>query len=178
MKKVLSAILITIVIAPIIAFSQDPSCEYIISLKSVNDSVYSYKFIIEDDFNKQSLDSIREYVKKGMNNWNETENAILESDKNQKLIIGHQSDYCYPNGKKNQLRIIVARQNKIDNHVELMYSYATVQPFTTEILIPSFKEGERKTEIFTYKQRYPKDRPKKYEYKEYRIFHKRLILFK
>ena len=160
------------------SFAQDPTCTYTITLQEVNDSLYTYQFFLQDDSWRPTLDSMRSYLRKGINPGGTTENAVMESEEGKKVLIAYSSEYCYPRDEPDQLRIVVARKSKVDSSsVELMYTYTRLDLYT-EILIPAFREGKRDTEIYQYKERYLSEEPKQYDSRPYWVFNKRLIVIK
>ena len=158
------------------SFAQDPTCTYTITLQEVNDSLYTYQFFLQDD-SRPTLDSMRSYLRKGINPGGTTENAIMESEDGKNVLIAYSSEYCYPRDEPDQLRIVIARKRKMEGSIELMYTYSRLELYT-EILIPAFREGERDTEIYQYKERYLSEEPKQHDSRPYRVFNKRLIVIK
>ena len=154
-------ILFLFILVPFKIFSQDPNCEFLITLKSIDENKYSYKIIIEFDFEKRPIDSLKMSLKRVWNDWQSLDSAILKTDTNKKIIVGYLSDYCYPRWENtDQLRIIIARKRKKDNKIELMYSSSQLIAQTpTEIIIEKFKNGKRKSEIFVYDKGYEDNAP-------------------
>lgn len=166
-------------ILPFLGFCQDPSCQYVVTIKNVEDSLYTYYIILEDDnHQRQALDSIVSNLKRGWDNWQNVQAALLEPEHNRKALIGTFGGYCYPNGEKDQLRIVIARESKKNGNIELMYSYAPVKPFVTEVEIDNFHPGKRGNEIYEYREGYGDDAPQDYDFITYRALHKRIIYLK
>ena len=172
-------IVLIISILPFIGFGQDPSCQYVVTIKNVQDSLYTYYIILEDDmYQRQALDSIVSNLKKGWDNWRNVDGALLKSEHNRKALIGTFGGYCYPNAERDQLRIVIARKSKKYGNIELMYSYAPVKPFVTEVVVDNFYQGERENEIYEYTEGYGDDALQEYDFITYRTLHKRIIYLK
>ena len=129
---------------------QDPSCKFAITLKNVNINKYSYKFFTETDYDKISKDSIAIYLKKGKTIGGEhTESSISKSTNGNSLITTYYSDYCYPNSRaKNQLRIIISRENKETREIDFMYTNCPLEAGKADIIVDKFQKGERESEIY------------------------------
>lgn len=152
----LTLLLFLLLFVPIKIFAQDPNCEYIITLKGIKEHKYSYKLIVEYEYEKMPIDSIKTSLQRIWDGWQGIQSSILKTNSNKKIMIGYLSDHCYPRQENtDQLRIIIARKRKRDNKVELMYSLSNLIPETqTEIIIEKFKAGRRKSEVFVYEKDY------------------------
>lgn len=181
MKKYLRFIILILIITPSYCFSQDPSCEFIISMGNIEDRKYDYKIIIQYDYEKENIGSIKAKLE---TRWEfeyslPIESALLKSYSDNKILVGYISDYCYPNRNiENQLRIIIARKEKEKKHVELMYALCKLVPSRTEILIDQFQSGQRKCEIFEHHENYLNNKNVDYGHNQYLNLNTRKIYLK
>ncbi len=180
MKRYLRLIFFILIFIPSYCFSQDPSCEFIITLENVKNKHYDYKIIIQYDYEKENFDSVK---KKLESNWEFSfrtiESSLLKSNSNHKIIVGYLSDYCYPNSDiDNQLRIIIARKEKEHNNVELMYTLCKLVPSRTEIFIKKFQRGLRENEVFEYEEDYINNKNIDYGHQQYLNLNSRKIYLK
>jgi len=138
-------------------FSQDPSCQFVVNINDIDESKYDYKIIIDYQYDKEPIDAVKEKLYKNweLNYWGTVESSILKSNIGNKMLIGYKSDYCYPsNSITDQLRIIIARRKKGNTNIEFMYGLCPLVPSRTEIIIDTFKSGQRKCEVFEYEKDY------------------------
>lgn len=168
-------------IMPSIGFAQDPSCEFIITIENVQDHSYDYKIIIQYDFEKESMDLIKQRITTYWDNknWIPMETTVFKSNSNNRILVGYLSDYCYPNQNlENQLRIIIARRKKGTNTIKLMYSSCKLIPHRTEIIVKKFKSGQRDCEIFEYENDYFNNENVDYNRNQYLNLNSRKIYLK
>lgn len=157
MRRYFRLIILILLTIPSYCFSQDPGCEFIITMGNIENNQFDYKIIIQYDYEKENIDSIKEKLK---TNWELSysppiESSLLKSNSKNKILVGYLSDYCYPNNSiENQLRIIIARKEKGKNNVELMHTLCKLVPSRTEIFIQKFQRGERESEVFEYEEDY------------------------
>lgn len=172
--------LLLFLVVPIKMFSQDPNCELIVTLKEIDEHKYAYKLLVEFDYEKSPIDSIKIGLESVWNGWQGIQSAILKTDSNKKILVGYISDYCYPRqDNTDQLRIIVARKRKRDNKIELMHSSSNLIAQTrTEIIIEKFKAGQKKTEIFEYERDYIEHEGNIKSYNQGLNLNKRMIYLK
>jgi len=181
MKQYFKLIILILITIPSYCFSQDPSCEFIINVENIDNIKYDYKIIIQYDYEKESIDSIKEKLE---TRWEfdyslPIESAILKSYANNKILVGYISDYCYPNhNMENQLRIIIARKEKEKNDVELMYASSKLVPSRTEIIIKNFQSGKRESEVFEYLKEYVNKKNVDYGHQQYLVLNSRKIYVK
>lgn len=181
MKLYFKLTIFILIILPSHGFSQDPSCDFVITLENVQDNTYEYKTIIEYDYEKEDIDSIKEKIKTNWENknWILMENTLLKSNSNNKILVSYLSDYCYPNQNiENQLRIIIARRKKGTNIIKLMYGMCKLIPHRTEIIIKKFKSGQRQCEIFEYKKDSLNNENVDYDHNQYLSLKSRKIYLK
>lgn len=142
-------ILISILITNF-TFGQDPSCEYFLTFKDVQSDLYDYEILVEDDAEKQSVESIKKQFE-GNYSLKKLDCALFKSENGKEIISGFRDDYCYPNSEiEEQLRIIVARKNKKTTEIEIMYATAPLGTRRTKIEIEKFVSGKRDVEIYSF----------------------------
>jgi hypothetical protein len=143
-------IVLFVLLSSLRTLGQDPSCEYSITLQDVDINKYSYKFFTETDYDKIATDSIISYLKKGKNIGREhTESTLSKATKGKSLITTYYSDYCYPNSSiKNQLRIIISRENKKTRKIEFMFTSCPLTAGKADIMVEKFQKGERECAIY------------------------------
>lgn len=148
-------IVIFFLLSSLRVLGQDPSCTFAITLKNVDINKYSYRFFTETDY-KTSKDSITIYLKEGKTIGEEhTESSISKSTNGKSLITTYYSNNCYPKwGAKNQLRIIISRENKKTREIDFMYTNCPLAPRKVDVIVDKFQKGERKYEIYNTREIY------------------------
>lgn len=130
MKKLL---ILTAVLITNLAFGQDPSCEYFLTLKDVQSDLYDYEILVEDDAEKQYVENIKKQFQ-GNYSLEALDCTLFKSEKGKEIILGFRDDYCYPRSDiEEQLRIIVARKDKKTAEIEIMYATAPLGTRRTKI---------------------------------------------
>lgn len=163
-------------ILPFLSLAQDPSCEFMITLKDIDHNKYDYNILLDYGYEKKPIKKIKKILKIDWKNYyNDVKCAILKADNNKAILVGYSSNYCYPNGSKEQLRVIVARKKKKGKKVKLMYASTDLLPRSNEIIISKFKKGKRKTNVYTFKEVYPSKSEPNYNQYKYRSLHSRKI---
>ncbi|AZQ44098.1 hypothetical protein [Nonlabens ponticola] len=143
-------LLATFLLAPSVAFAQDPSCEFIINLHNVDLEKYDYKFIIEHRHEKYDLVQLKEWLAADWDSFNNDKPySVLESEAGNQILMHYERGYCYPQSRNDdQLRITIARKNKRENTIELMNTSCSLMSGTTEIHASKFQIGKRDHEVF------------------------------
>jgi hypothetical protein len=161
MKYFYQWLLLVVLALPTYSFSQDLSCEFIITLEQIDDQKYDYRLIVEHQYSKESIATVQQQLE---TNWQHAyaqhvKSAILQSGTEGKMLVGYTGGYCYPTyGDEQQLRLIIARKERATNTVELLYTTCKLMPNTTEFFVRNFKAGKRDSEVYTYHKIYTVDK--------------------
>lgn len=171
MKSLIVTLLI--VITTQMAWSQDPSCEYVITIEQTTDSLYAYSLYIEDT-PLESTDVIVAFLEKEETLQTYGQMEVFASVEGGEKLVIYYGTYCYPLGTADQLRLFISRQHKVTGDIEVMYTTAPVVSGLTDIHFPDFREGERSNTIYIRKDPMVKASWSKYN-NMVRIFQKRII---
>ena len=138
------------------AMGQDPSCEFIITLKNVNVKKYSYTFFTDKEYNKVSSNDISTNIKNEEQIGNKhTESSLSKSEDGKSTITTYYSDYCYPSTKiSNQLRIVIRRENIKTGHVDFLFADCPLKDGKSNIIVEKFHKGKREYEVYEMIGRY------------------------
>lgn len=142
-------LLILVILTTHLAFSQDPSCEYQVTLNDVQSNLYDYEIILEDQYEKIPIDTIAKLLRNNVSL--SLGYAFFKTQDGKEIILGSKSGYCYPNSEiEEQLRVIVTRKNKETEKIEIMYFTAPMLIGKTVIEIEKFQQGKREVDMYNY----------------------------